>query len=71
MPTALFQDGLLEDGLALPRVYHVIDFSLCGFFARYNVRSSLYHFPAQNSTSECCYARPGMCVTAKRALCCR
>ncbi len=56
MPSPLLQYGLLEDGLALPRVNHVVNLRLCGFPARHNVRSSLYHFPAQNITRECCYA---------------
>jgi len=56
MPSPLLQYGLLKDGLALPCVNHVVNFSLCRFLACHNVRSSLYHFPAQDSTSECCYA---------------
>ena len=46
MPPALLQDGFLEDGLALARVYHVVYLCFCRLPSGHNVCSPFHHFPA-------------------------
>lgn len=48
MPSALLQNGLLEDCLTFPSVYHIVHLRFCWFSAGYNMRSPLHYLPASS-----------------------